>query len=174
MATIRAIRATVDQVVEGFAAGHRLAAQLLGTFEPAGTIELCRSIYGDTFALVQREKTVDGKKVKVTLTTEQERDHARYQAVSYAAGLVRASGAWPKKQRAADAGKGKGKGKGEGKGKGKAGKADGPVAGPAMLAGLVKAAKFADLLPLLLARKDAARLANGLAAGLAGEDDPAE
>lgn len=173
MATIKAIRATVDQVVAGFAAGHRLAAQLLGTFEPAGAIELCRSIYGDSFALVQREKMVDGKKVKVTLTADQERDHSRYQAVSYAAGLVRASGAWPKKPRAAGAGKGK---PGKGKGKpGKAGKGDGPVDGPAMLAGLVRAAKFADLLEVLLTvRKDAARLANGLAAGLAGEDDLAE
>ena len=173
MATIKAIRATVDQVMAGFAAGHRLAAQLLGTFEPAGAIELCRSIYGEGFALVQREKMVDGKKVKVTLTAEQERDHARYQAVSYAAGVVRDSGAWPKKQRAAGAGKGK-PGKGKGKGKAGAGKATGETDGPAMLAGLVRAAKFVDLLPLLLARKDAARLANGIIAGLSGEDDPAE
>lgn len=169
MATIQAIRTLVAAVAAGFVAGAKLADAIHATFEPSKTVELCRSIYGDGFALIQREKTVDGKRVQVKLTAAQELDHARYQAIAYACRVLVSRGQWPKAARAAGAGKGK-----PGKGKGKAGKGDGPVDGPAMLAGLVRAAKFADLLPLLLKRKDAARLANGLAAGLAGEDDPAE
>lgn len=173
MATIQAIQTLVAAVAAGFAAGSKLADAIHATFEPSKTVELCRAIYGDDFALVQREKTVDGKRVQVKLTAAQELDHARYQAIAYACRVLVSRGQWPKAARAAGAGKGK-PGKGKGKGKAGAGKATGETDGPAMLAGLVKAAKFADLLPLLLARKDAARLANGLAAGLAGEDDPAE
>ena len=174
MATIQAIQTLVAAVAAGFAAGGKLADAIRATFEPSKTVELCRAIYGDDFALVQRVKKTDGKPVQVKLTAAQELDHARYQAIAYACRVLVARGQWPKATRAAGAGKGKpGKGKGKGKGKAGAGKANGET-DSSMLAGLVKAAKFADLLPLLLKRKDAARLANGLAAGLAGEDDPAE
>ena len=170
MATLQAIRTLVAAVADGFVAGAKLADAIHATFEPSKTVELCRSVYGEGFALVQREKTVDGKRVQVKLTAAQELDHARYQAIAYACRVLVSRGQWPKAARAAGAGKGK-----AGKaGKAGAGKATGDTDGPTMLAGLVRAAKFADLLPLLLKRKDAARLANGLAAGLSGEDDPAE
>ena len=169
MATIQAIRSLVAAVAAGFVAGAKLADAIHATFEPSKTVELCRAVYGDDFALVQRVKKTDGKPVQVKLTAAQELDHARYQAIAYACRVLVSRGQWPKATRAGKAGKVGKVGKA-----GKAGKGDGPVDGPAMLAGLVRAAKFADLLPLLLARKDAARIANGLVAGLAGEDDPAE
>ena len=149
------LQGLVAAVVAGFAAGAKLADGIAKAYEPATAVEVCRAIFGEDFKTVEKP------------TTAAERaDAAKYQAVRYARGLLTKDGRWP-------AGKGKARKPRAGKGKGKAG-ADAGEDVTGMLAGLVKSAKFADLLPLLLARKDAARLANGLAAGLNGEDDSVE
>ena len=116
MATIQAIQTLVAAVAAGFTAGGKLADALYATFEPSKTVELCRAVYGDDFALVQRMKKTDGKPVQVKLTAAQELDHARYQAIAYACRVLVARGQWPKATRAGKAGKaGKGKGKGKDK-----------------------------------------------------------
>ena len=107
MATIQAIQTLVAAVAAGFTAGGKLADALYATFEPSKTMELCRAVYGDDFALVQRVKKTDGKSVQVKLTAAQELDHARYQAIAYACRVLAKRGQWPKATRAGKAGTGK-------------------------------------------------------------------